>query len=163
VSLKLWRIAADTRTYLADDMQGLGAKITGGRWNDVGMAVVYASTSRALACLETMVHLNAGGLPLNRYLVEIEVPDDVWRAAETMEPDRMPVGWDAAPAGLVSIRLGSAWLSATSSALLFVPSIIVPEEQNALINPAHPEAGRILAQKVRKFLYDPRVRQISKP
>ena len=60
----LWRISADTRRYQADDLSGRGAETTGGRWNEVGLPVVYTATTRALACLETMVHLNAGGLPL---------------------------------------------------------------------------------------------------
>ncbi len=163
MSQTLWRIATDTRTYTADDMKGIGAKNTGGRWNDVGVAMVYTSTNRALACLETLVHMNAGGLPLNRYLVEIDVPDDIWAAAAVAMPASLPVGWDAAPAGMVSIIFGTSWANSNRSAILLVPSIIVPEEQNALINPAHPDAGRITARKVRKWLYDPRLGRKMKP
>lgn len=158
-----WRIATDTKTYTAEDMSGTGAKVSGGRWNDVGEALVYSSESRALACLETIVHLNAGGLPFNRYLVEIDVPDDVWAAAEQADPSALPVGWDAEPAGLASVRYGSAWVSSLRSALLLVPSVIVPEERNAVINPLHPDAGKIKASKVRKWLYDPRLRRGSTP
>ena len=157
MSRSLWRIGTDARSYTADDMSGTGAKLSGGRWNDVGVALVYAAGSRALACLETFVHLNAGGLPLNRYLVEIDVPDDVWASAEVATPDTLPVGWDAEPAGLVSLAFGTDWANGNRSALLLVPSVIVPEEQNALINPAHPDAAKITARKVRKWLYDPRL------
>jgi RES domain-containing protein len=157
VSQSLWRIGTDARTYTADDLSGTGAKLSGGRWNAVGVAVVYAAGNRALACLETFVHLNAGGLPLNRYLVEIAVPDDVWAAAEVATPDRLPVGWDAEPAGLVSLTFGTDWANGNRSALLLVPSGIVPEEHNALINPTHPDAARITARKVRRWLYDPRL------
>ncbi|HEY5797399.1 MAG TPA: RES family NAD+ phosphorylase [Bosea sp. (in: a-proteobacteria)] len=153
----LWRIATDTKAYTAEDMSGTGAKISGGRWNEVGVGLVYSSGSRALACLETVVHLNAGGLPFNRYLVEIDVPDDVWQAAKTADPSTLPVGWDAEPAGLESIRYGSAWVAGIGSALLLVPSVIVPEERNALINPLHPDAAKIKAHKVRRWLYDPRL------
>lgn len=155
----LWRIATDSSTYTAEDMTGTGAKKTGGRWNDVGVALVYSSETRALACLETVVHLNAGGLPFNRYLVEIDVPDDVWVAADIAELSMLPVGLDAEPAGLESIRFGSTWVAGVSSALLLVPSVIVPEERNALINPAHPDAARISARKVRRWLYDPRLQR----
>lgn len=161
MSRLLWRIATDTKQYAAEDMAGIGAKISGGRWNDVGVALVYSSESRALACLETVVHLNAGGLPFNRYLVEIEVPDDVWAAAETVVTSELPVGWDAEPAGLESVRFGSTWVASCKSALLLAPSVIVPEERNALINPAHPDAARITARKVRKWLYDPRLARSS--
>ena len=153
----VWRIATDTRDYEADDLTGAGAKITGGRWNEPGIPMLYAAASRALACLETVVHLNAGGLPLNRYLVEIEVPDGIWAAAEIAEAASLDVGWDASPAGRVSISFGSRWAMSRRSLLLFVPSVIVPEENNILINPEHPDLSRLRARKVRKWLYDPRL------
>lgn len=153
-----WRIATDARAYAADDMTGFGAKLSGGRWNEVGVPMIYAASSRALACLETVVHLNAGGLPFNRYLVEVEVPDDLWAAAEIADPATLAVGWDADPARHVSVNFGSAWALERRSALLLVPSVIVPEEQNLLINPAHPDATELRALKVRRWLYDPRLR-----
>jgi RES domain-containing protein len=115
--------------------------------------MVYAASSRALACLETIVHLNGGGLPLNRYLVEIMIPDDLVASAERHDQSTAPVGWDAEPAGKVSISFGSAWVRAQSSAVLLIPSVIVPEEQNALINPQHPDAPRVQFLKRRKWLY----------
>ena len=78
MSEAVWRIATDTPRYLADDLSGAGAETTGGRWNEPGVPMVYASASRALSCLETIVHLGAGGLPLNRYLVKVTIPADVW-------------------------------------------------------------------------------------
>ncbi len=120
--------------------------------------MVYSASSRALACLETVVHLNGGGLPLNRYLVEIIVPEDLIASAETHDQNTLEVGWDAEPSGKVSIAFGSAWVRAMSSAVLLIPSVIVPEEQNALINPRHPEASKIQFHKRRKWLYDPRLR-----
>lgn len=157
MSHSLWRIATDTRDYQADDLSGMGAKLTGGRWNDVGVPLLYTSTSRALACLETVVHLGAMGLPLNRYLVEIVVPDEIWAAARIETPASLPVGWDAGPAGQTSIALGSAWARSKSSLLLVVPSVIVPEESNVLVNPEHPDAARLTARKLRKWLYDARL------
>lgn len=157
MSQSFWRIATDTKDYEADDMLGAGAEKTGGRWNGPGVPMVYSASSRALACLETLVHLNAGGLPLNRYLVEVAVPDDIWAAVERTTQTSLPVGWDAEPAGRVSIAFGSEWASNKRSAVLVVPSVIVPEEYNLLINPAHPDAVRVTAAKIRKWLYDPRV------
>lgn len=156
MSQRVWRVATDTRDYEADDLSGTGARFTGGRWNDKGVAMVYTSTSRALACLETIVHLNAGGLPLNRYLVEINIPDDLWAIAQAETATSLPVGWDAEPCGRASIAFGSAWAATKSSTLLLVPSVIVPEETNVLINPAHPDAAAITSRKIRKWLYDPR-------
>jgi RES domain-containing protein len=148
----------DTPTYQADDLSGKGAAASGGRWNAKGTPVVYASQTRALAALETLVHLNAGGLPLNRYLVAVEVSDAIWSAAETLEASSLPVGWDAEPPGQVSIAAGTAWLKSNRSALLVAPSVIVPEEFNVLVNPGHPDSRSITAAKVRRWLYDPRLK-----
>lgn len=110
MSVRFWRIAMDTPHHTADEITGKDAEITGGRWNDVGVPMIYAAASRALACLETIVHLNGGGLPLNRYLVDIVVPDDLIATAEAHDPTALPVGWDAAPPGRVSIAMGSRWV-----------------------------------------------------
>jgi RES domain-containing protein len=152
----LWRIAADTPSFEADDATGKGAEQTGGRWNHAGVAMLYTSTSRALACLETMVHLSAGGLPLNRYLVEIEVPKRAWDAALTVQPTQL-VGWDALPHSKTSMDWGTTWALGKGSLLAKVPSIVVPEEFNVLINPAHPDSARLRVTKVRRWLYDARV------
>lgn len=151
-----WRIAAEAKAYAADDLSGAGAAITGGRWNDAGTAIVYSSPSIALAALETLAHLSAGALPLNRYLVRIDIPDPVWARSLTLDAD---VGWDALPPGQTSVRHGEAWVRAGRSALLWVPSVIVPEERNLLINPNHVDSSGITAVKIRRFEYDARVRQ----
>ena len=162
MSHSLWRISTDAPTYEADDLSGKGAETTGGRWNAKGAAAIYASSTRSLACLETVVHFNSGGLPMNRYLVEITVPDDVWAAAVVERVPALPIGWDAEPLGRVSLDHGTNWLRAKRSALLVVPSVIVPEELNVLINPLHPDSTGIRAQKVRRWLYDPRLKAAAK-
>ena len=156
-SVALWRIGVDAPEYLADDLSGKGAEMVGGRWNRKGRPVLYASTSIALACLETVVHLKQRGLPMNQYLVKITVPMDVWAAREIQNIESLPVGWDALPEGKVSLDLGDGWLAAGASALLVVPSVVVPEECNVLINPVHPLSRHIAAQKVRRWMYDPRL------
>ena len=152
----LWRIGTDTPLYEAHDMTGKGAELSGGRWNRAGTPLVYASTSRALACLETVVHLAADPLPLNRYLVAVSVPAAAWAAAIELDPATL-VGWDAEPAGKASLDWGTAWVRDKRSLLARVPSVIVPEEINVLINPAHPDAVKARAVKVRRWLYDRRL------
>lgn len=157
-TIALWRIGTDTPDYTADDLSGKGAELTGGRWNRSGLPMVYAASSVALAALETLVHLQLLSLPLNRYLVRLEVPKDLWAARERWSPATLPVGWDALPAGMVSMDTGDAWLKGAASALCEVPSVIVPEESNVLLNPTHPQAGRIRAVKLRRWTYDGRLR-----
>jgi RES domain-containing protein len=152
-----WRIATDTPDYTADDDSGAGAKATGGRWNRQGTPLIYAASSLALACLETLVHLGSAGLPLNRYLVRIDIPDDLWADAHQLTAASAPVGWDAIPAGKTSLDSGEAWIRAGTSALLLVPSIVIPEEHNVLINPLHAAATQVAYTKVRRWQYDARL------
>jgi RES domain-containing protein len=159
LSVTVWRIATDSKTYEADDLSGAGAKTTGGRWNAEGDPVVYTSETQALACLETVMHLNAGGLPFNRYLVAVTIPGAVWANARTETPGSLPVGWDANPSGRASIQFGSAWIRSMACALLRVPSVIVPDEYNVLINPLQPDSKTITAVKRRRWLYDPRLQK----
>lgn len=152
----VYRIATDTPHYEADDLTGRGAWLTGGRWNRPGIAMIYTSTSRSLACLETIVHLGDEPLPLNRYLVEIAVPFDCWRTRTTFDP-AAHVGWDALPAGRRSIDWGTLWAAAGQTLLAQVPSAIVAEEANVLVNPTHPDAARLRAKKLRRWTYDGRL------
>ena len=154
--ISLWRIGADTPSYQAHDLSGKGAETSGGRWNPVGTPMVYASTSRALACLETVVHLAKIPLPLNRYLVQISVPAAAWAAATELDPAAL-VGWDAEPAGQTSLEWGRAWARSGVSMLARVPSVIVPEEFNVLVNPKHQDFAGLSALKVRRWLYDARL------
>lgn len=163
MTVSVWRIASDTPDYLADDLGGKGAEITGGRWNRPGMPMVYSASNIALAALETVVHLNAGTLPLNRVLVRIDIPDDVWLARTNGDIGLLAVGWDVLPAGKVSLDIGDGWLRSNVAALLEVPSAIVPEETNVLVNPRHPDAAKISAVKLRRWTYDGRLTMGSTP
>lgn len=152
--MKLWRIAAETRKYKATDLSGQGAAIHPGRWNDDGLRVVYSALTISLAVLETATHINDARLPLDRYLLEIEVPDDVWMLREVLDVAALSPTWSAIPAGQASVTAGSAWLASRRSPILLVPSVVVPEERAALINPLHPASAKITARVVRAFEYD---------
>jgi len=128
----LWRIASETRQYGAADLSGAGAAAKPGRWNAIGEAVLYAAPTIAMAVLETAAHIDDAGLPQNRFVVRIDVPEKIWRARTT---------------------LGSRWLREGASALLEVPSVIVPEESVVVINTTHRDTARIKAAVVRQFEY----------
>ena len=150
----LWRIAAETRQYPADDLSGGGAAKNPGRWNDDGEPILYAAPTIAMAVLETAAHIDDAGLPLNRFLLQITVPDALWKARQELELAKLSPAWSAIPAGRASVKLGSQWLASLSSLILLVPSVVVPEERAALINPRHPDAGLIKASVVRPFEYN---------
>ncbi len=155
----VFRIASTSPSYNYDDMTGKGAEMSGGRWNRKGVPVVYTASSVALAALETIVHTDTGAWPLNRYVLEIAISDEIWAAAEDIEKlGTLPAVWDAQPAPKETLDFGDAWIASQRSALLVVPSVIVPQEANILINPRHPDAGRIKIIKTTKFIYDGRIR-----
>lgn len=153
----VWRIAKHTAEYRADDLSGGGAKMTGGRWNSKGNPVIYASSSIALATLETLAHLGDNVAIRNAFLVRIDIPATSWRLKEVVDAQMLEPTWVAEPLGSTTINHGDAWLSNAESPLLLVPSVIVPEEHNILINPLHPANKKLNATVARHFIYDPRL------
>jgi len=145
--------ATATRTYPATDLSVGGTAKSPGRWINEKEPVIYDSQTIAIAVLETAAHVDDAGLPLNRYLIELDVPDDVWAQREEVDMASLPVTWSAIPAGNGSASVGSRWLVSKSSPILLAPSVIVPEERASLINPLHPESSRIKARIVRLFEY----------
>ena len=157
----IWRIGTQTRDYKADDLSGVSSARSPGRWNKEGERVVYAATSVALTFLETAAYLGAEDLPMDRFLIAITVPDDVFRNAEDVDPDTAPPTIFGIPAGHDSVAIGSKWLCDCSNAILKVPSVHLPKwamkldkpEYNVLINPNHADAERITASVVEAFRY----------
>ena len=107
-----------------------------------------------MAELETAAHIDDTGLPLNRFLVRLDVPEDVWASREERTLAKLPPTWAAIPAGRASVRVGSDWLRGGKTPILMVPSVIVPEEPVALVNPLHPLAKKIAAVVVRPLDYN---------
>jgi RES domain-containing protein len=152
--VKLWRIASAGPHWTPDDLSGAGAASSPGRWNNAGEFVLYTAHSLALAILETAAHVDDSMLPLNRYVVEINVPDAIWREREVRSVQQLPVSWDAIPHGMASIQAGSSWYQRMKSLLLEVPSVIVPEESVLLIHARHPQIAKLSARALRRFDYN---------
>nr|WP_315592565.1 RES family NAD+ phosphorylase [uncultured Cupriavidus sp.] len=152
-----WRISKEAEEYAADDSSGTGASRDGGRWNRKGVPVTYCAESISLACLETLIRLRPNDLLMNRYLSRVDIPDELWCQAIHFSEATAPVGWDAVPHGKTSLDLGDQWIAELRSAILIVPSSIIPEEPNVLINPSHADAKKITFRKIRKWIYDPRL------
>jgi len=127
------------------DLGGEGARRYGGRWNTRGRPLVYAASCAALAVLEVRVHLDLAPelLPDDYILVTIELGDVT--IEEVMELPAEPAAF------------GDAWLVEGRSAVLQVPSVIVPESANLLLNPVHPSAGQARIIRRRPFAFDRRL------
>ena len=110
----------------------------GARWNPPGRAVVYTSENLSLACLEFIVHLDLDDLPRGLVAIPASIPETV--TIETIGEADLPRNWRRFPFPKALQRLGKEWLDRSSSAVLSVPSVVVPHERNLLINPAHPDA-----------------------
>ena len=155
--MDVWRIclARHARNGAAA-FSGEGSRLYGGRWNSKGVSVVYASSTLSLAALEFLVHADIGRLAsVDLASCVAHCPDDI--STESVSVDRLPGGWRSAPAPRALSRIGDAWVRSLRSAVLLVPSAIVPNEKNVLINPAHPDASRIAYGRPEPFRFDPRL------
>lgn len=151
--MRAWRIYK--RRWIESAFNGEGARRTGGRWNHKGVAVVYASTSLALASLKLFVHLEPEDMPRDLVSIAADVPDDI--SAERIELPDLPKNWRAYPALAKFREIGSDWARSGRTAVLFVPSAIIPAEHNILMNPAHAEFSRIRIGIPQSFHFDPRM------
>lgn len=132
-------------------LDGEGAKFAGGRWNSPGRAVVYMAESVSLAVLENLVHMSRQDFPANYVSVAAVLPDDLIIATERELRQRVELR------DLSSQSLGDWWLESQESVVLEVASVIVPDEHNYLLNPAHPDFGRIATEPPALFHFDPRL------
>ena len=147
----IWRLASPDR----DPLDGGEAKNNGGRWSSRGTAVVYTSTSLALAALEFLAHLDSDQPADDLHAFPIRVPDDI--GVERITPSDLPPDWNAIVDHAECVKIGDCWARELRSAILFVPSALVPEEENVLINPLHPDAARLTVDGSRPFRFDDRL------
>jgi RES domain-containing protein len=138
----------------ADDLSGAGSKLFGGRWNSKGHPVLYTSSTRALAALEVLVHIPAT-IPLSDYIVStIELPESSMQEV-THDDIRKEYELKGLNAGFAQI--GDTWLAGNTSLILKVPSIIIREEYNYLVNPAHPLFLKVKIKEKKPFVFDARL------
>lgn len=134
-------------------LSGEGARLYGGRWNSPGRPMVYLSTSRALAALELLVHLTTpGSRKILRTLVTVRIPASIIGGELWKEE-----GWQDDPPGKGSTDQGDDWLSVGKTAGVLAPSAIIPDEQNLLLNPLHPDFQQVDIIKTAPFSFDPRL------
>lgn len=126
------------------------------RWNSTGMFVIYAASTCSLACLENLVHRNGFGNDSDYSLLTISFPNTI----KTLDIDskKLPKGWNniSENGHLICRTIGDAWIRNQQSAILFVPSAIIPKEQNVLINPNHPDFKKIKFTN-QEFAFDKRL------
>lgn len=149
--MRLWRIAQ--RRYALDTLC-LGAAQYGGRWNPIGVPALYCGTSVAICSLEKFVHVDTALSP-PMVLVAVDIPDGTHLYEP--EPATLPAGWDALPISQAAQSFGGAWLAKGGELGMKVPSAIVPEESNVILNPRHPDYAAISLTVARPFTFDDRM------
>jgi RES domain-containing protein len=138
----------------ARDLSGEGARTSGGRWNSPGYPMLYTSTSRSLSLLEMLAHSTV--LPLAMVRVTLEIPART--RIQKIELADLPMGWNSRPHTSVSQKIGDTFLIRKDSLALQVPSVIVKEESNILINPLYPSSQLIKILNIESLDIDSRLK-----
>jgi RES domain-containing protein len=151
-SRELFRICK--ARYAKSAFSGEGARLYAGRWNHAGIPMVYTSTSLALAALELFVHLDPSQAPDDLVSIAATLPANI--KTETVDLAALPADWrridHPAPRDL-----GTEWAKSKRTLALRVPSAVIADEWNVLLNPAHPAFARITVSAARPFRYDHRM------
>jgi RES domain-containing protein len=146
-----WRL---TKTkYLSSAWDGEGAKRFGGRWNSIVVPVVYTSATLSLALVEVLVHLPSGILPAYS-AIPIEFEEFL---VTSVEPGQLPANWKDHPPPAETKAIGDQWVTDARSPLLRVPSVVVANEFNYVLNPSHPDFSRVRIGTPIPFPFDPRL------
>ena len=143
------------KKYARTPFDGEGAYRYGGRWSSPGVRLSYTSEHQSLALLEYFVHLDKDDPPSDLVLAIAEVPDHVSR--DRVEISNLPTNWRVPAAPPELAQIGDEFVRKGEKCLLLVPSVLVPNEHNWLINPVHPEFSRIVIQEPEPLEYDPRM------
>ncbi|HSJ04518.1 MAG TPA: RES family NAD+ phosphorylase [Verrucomicrobium sp.] len=149
--VEAWRICKAKHAGTA--FSGGGAAIAGGRWNSRGVRVVYTSASQSLALLENLVHVNPA-VTFHLVAFRLKIPVDM---ILDIEMGQLPPNWRDSPPPMTVQKIGDVWANSSRSAVLGLPSVIVPGERNYLLNPGHPDFRHITVDGPVDFPVDPRL------
>jgi len=144
-----------SKKQYCNDISGRGAEISGGRWNEKGTPALYTASSRALAALEVAVHIPFGILPIEYYMVEIELPDhsDMLR----IKIADLPANWNRNPITTTTQHLGTEFLRTNKYLIIQVPSASVLGDYNYVINPGHADFKSVKVILTEPFEFDSRL------
>ena len=146
-----------SKSEFIDDLTGVGAKLFGGRWNSKGIFMLYASANRALAVLELLVHLDANEIQQHNFsIAEIEIPET---SLKIVPLNSLPDNWRHPNTTQYLKSRGDVWIRKSESVALAVPSVLIPQEQNILVNSQHPDFRKVKLKKTYEFSLDRRLKQ----
>lgn len=149
------RVFRISKSKFIRDLSGTGARLYGGRWNEKGVPVIYTAENRSLATVEYLVHTSFAIQPRGLSIATLEMPDTV--SLTTVLLGDLPDYWRSYPAPPELSEIGANWTRSNVTSLLCVPSAVVPEEYNVLINPLHPEMKYVKILAVDNYEFDQRL------
>ena len=153
--MQVFRIA---KTAHVNDLSGSGARLYGGRWNRKGTAIIYTSEYRSLATVEYLVHVPLSILPSDLSLACIEIPDRI--SLKQISKADLPSSWRDYPAPLELAEIGTNWVLKNESLMLRVPSTVVENEFNILINPGHADMSTVKISRIDSFTFNRRLMRL---
>ena len=139
----------------ATDLKGEGARLFGGRWNHIGTPCLYTASSRALSVLEYSVNVNLALILRNLVITTIEIPEE---EIHELKISQLPGDWKDAPAPSSTKDFGNKLLNKMKHLVIQVPSTVIPEEFNYLINPRHASIDECRIIEVKDYVYDLRIK-----
>lgn len=144
-----------SKARYSHDLSGKGAEKAGGRWNSKGTAILYTSESRALCTTEVAVHLPLGIVPTDYELVTLEIPDTA--GIQVLTEDALPDDWDAFPPIPSTQTVGDQFVEEVKHMVLKVPSAVIQDDFNYLLNPLHPNFSQVKCLSTETFRFDGRL------
>ena len=151
--MEVWRLCR--APYVARTLEGVGGFYASGRWHRQGAAIVYTATAASLAALELLVHTDPATAPDDLRLVKLRIPESF--EIEQITPADLPADWRTYPAPDALQAIGMEWLESARTPALLVPSAVVPQENNLLLNPRHHAIGVVTLLSDEPFSFDPRL------
>jgi RES domain-containing protein len=149
-----WRIVK--AKHASSAFSGEGARLFEGRWNSSGVRMVYCSEHLSLAALEILVHIRPVTIPDKFRAFRVAWNE---RMMISLKPSQLPKGWNAQPPGPVSKSIGDNWVHDGRSAVLALPSVLIPPERTFLLDPQHRDFAKIKITDAGIFAVDPRLQK----
>lgn len=151
--MRVWRICQAERAAAA--FSGEGSRRYAGRWHHAGVPVIYTAGSLSLAALEMLAHFDRDLDPGRFVVFAVDIPSAI--PVRQLTPAQLPSTWRDFPAPEETRELGTTWAKAAKTVGLIVPSALIPQEQNVLLNPAHADFAKLRIGPPEAFAFDPRL------
>lgn len=151
--MQVWRLT--TRKHATTAFSGIGNRKVGSRWVPEGLLAIYTSENLSTAVLEMLVHIDPNHFSNNFVCIKAEVPENI--AVDEVALADLPKDWQSRFEDGELQQVGAQWIDRGSSAILMVPSAVVPQERNIIINPQHEDFDKIVLSPAEAFFFDPRL------